>query len=389
MSDCKPDKEYLDDSSPNKTDHTCKTCMDGADCSKPTTFSSLRPLPGYRGYSWASNESLFAKCPYPEACVNGACDTEAGYEGDDSIAPLCGVCREGFAMESSGCVKCTNEYVGTKIAIAGVCAVLITCIYVVILRRRVRKLFRHYVALWRDAVMLVKVVITFGQVAGSMPQLYTVRLPTLYLAWLDSLDFLQLNFMSMLGVTCVPGGSSYELRFIMPVSCLSLLFFACTCRYFVRKRLLKKRFTSNVDVANMRRAAGHIFSMMDSDLSGTLDEKELSVVIKQLSPDAKTPESSLREARLLAEKYGTRNQSTDGSGEIYEVDSKGFLNALSDSGTLDTSNTKALNWILQVEQDQLKSSFKTIIINVLLLFHAPISKVCMLMSFLSRQGVLC
>ena len=114
---------------------------------------------------------------------------------------------------------------------------------------------------------------------------------------------------------------------------------------------------------------------MDSDLSGTLDEKELSVVIKQLSPDAKTPESSLREARLLAEKYGTRNQSTDGSGEVYEVDSKGFLNALLDSGTLDTSNTKALSWILQVEQDQLKASFKTIIINVLLLFHAPISKV--------------
>ena len=349
--------------------------MDGADCSKPTTLSSLRPLPGFRSYSWASNESLFAKCPYPKACVNGTCDTEAGYEEDDSIAPLCGVCREGFAMESSGCVKCTDGYVGTKIATVGVCAVLITCIYVVILRRRVRKLTRHYGALWRDAVMLVKVVITFGQVAGSMPQLYTVRLPTLYVAWLDSLDFLQLNFMSMLGVTCVPGGSSYELRFIMPVSCLSLLFFACTCRYFVRKRLLKKQFTSNVDVANMRRAAGHIFSMMDSDLSGTLDEKELSVVIKQLSPDAKTPESLLREARLLAEKYGTRNQSTDGSGEIYEVDSKGFLNALLDSGTLDTSNTKALNWILQVEQDQLKSSFKTIIINVLLLFHAPISKV--------------
>lgn len=114
---------------------------------------------------------------------------------------------------------------------------------------------------------------------------------------------------------------------------------------------------------------------MDTDLSGTLDEKELSVVIKRLSPDAKTPESSLREARLLAEKYGTRNQSEDRSGAIYEVDSKGFLNALSDSGTVDTSSAKALTWILKVEQDQLKSSFKTIIINVLLLFHAPISKV--------------
>ena len=106
----------LDDTSSDKMKHSCEPCMDGADCSRRTTFSSLRPLPGYRGYSWASNESLFAKCPYPEACVNGTCDTEAGYEEDDSIAPLCGVCREGFAMESSGCVKCTNEYVGTKIA---------------------------------------------------------------------------------------------------------------------------------------------------------------------------------------------------------------------------------------------------------------------------------
>ena len=81
---------------------------------------------------------------------------------------------------------------------------------------------------------------------------------------------------------------------------------------------------------NMRRAAGHILSMMDSDLSGTLDEKELSVALKKLSPDAKTRGSLPQEARLLAERYGTRNRSTDGSGEVYEVDSKGFPNALSD-----------------------------------------------------------
>ena len=114
---------------------------------------------------------------------------------------------------------------------------------------------------------------------------------------------------------------------------------------------------------------------MDTDLSGTLNEKELSVPIKHLFPDAETPESSLRKARLLAEKYGTKKQSTDTSNEIYELDRKGFSDALSDSGTLDTSNTKALNWILRVEQGQLKSSFKTVIINILLLFHAPISKV--------------
>ena len=58
-----------------------------------------------------------------------------------------------------------------------------------------------------------------------------------------------------------------------------------------------------------------------------------------------------------------------------ELDLKGFLNVLSDSENFDTSNTKALNWILEVEQNHLKSSFRTDIINILLFFYAPISQV--------------
>ena len=50
---------------------------------------------------------------------------------------------------------------------------------------------------------------------------------------------------------------------------------------------LKEGLYGSVDVANMRRARGTFFHD-GLGLSGTLDEKDLSVVLKRLSPDAKT-----------------------------------------------------------------------------------------------------
>ena len=145
----------------------------------------------------------------------------------------------------------------------------------------------------------------------------------------------------------------------------------CACFFicFARKRLLKKQFESNLTLANLKRVVGHIFTLMDTDSSGTLNEHEMSVVITRISPVVKSPENVLVEAQLLTAKYGSRKLSSDLSHEIYELDRKGFLDAISDLGIFDTSNARALVWICQVEQDQLKSSFKTIIINTLV-FHA-------------------
>ena len=69
---------------------------------------------------------------------------------------------------------------------------------------------------------------------------------------------------------------------------------------------------------NMRRAAGHIFSMMDSDSQARLMRRSFL-----LSKDFHRCDRSLpQEARLLAERYGTRNRPR-WEGEVYEVDSKG------------------------------------------------------------------
>ena len=99
--DCKLGKEYLDDTSPNKTDHSCETCIFGADCSEFSTISSLRPKKGYKAMSW--DNRTFGACLLPDAC-NGTCIE--GHSGE-----LCTECISGWATTSKQrtlCAKCPN-----------------------------------------------------------------------------------------------------------------------------------------------------------------------------------------------------------------------------------------------------------------------------------------
>ena len=109
--DCKLG-EYLDDSSPNRTDHSCETCMYGADCSRITTFSSLKPKKGYKSMSW--NTHIYGACLIPGAC-NGTC-TE-GHSGE-----LCSECISGFATTSKQrdlCARCPSGFLTALLFLGG------------------------------------------------------------------------------------------------------------------------------------------------------------------------------------------------------------------------------------------------------------------------------
>ena len=93
--DCKLG-EYLNDSSQNKTDHTCEICMYGGDCSKLVILSLLKPKKGYKSMSW--NHHIFGDCRPPDACGG---DCIAGHSGE-----LCSECLAGWSTNSKQKTLC-------------------------------------------------------------------------------------------------------------------------------------------------------------------------------------------------------------------------------------------------------------------------------------------
>ena len=57
--------------SPNKTDHSCKTCIFGADCSKLSTISTLKAKKGYKAMSW--NAHIYGCVPHTRSMQRDVC----------------------------------------------------------------------------------------------------------------------------------------------------------------------------------------------------------------------------------------------------------------------------------------------------------------------------
>ena len=129
--DCKRQEEFLDDSSPIKENHTCESCMVGADCSDFPTLSSLRPKQGYKSLSW--NRSIFGACNPPAACNRSS--TTGCALGHQNSSELCTQCLPGWAMTARGqpglCSRCPKEGVMVLIFLITVCAVTLLFTYLV------------------------------------------------------------------------------------------------------------------------------------------------------------------------------------------------------------------------------------------------------------------
>lgn len=121
--DCKLG-EYLDDSSRDRMDHSCETCIYGADCSKFSTLSSLKPKKGYKAMSW--NNYTFGACLIPDAC-NGTC--VEGHSGE-----LCTECISGYATTSKQrdlCARCPSGFLTALLFLGAMILAIIVFSYLV------------------------------------------------------------------------------------------------------------------------------------------------------------------------------------------------------------------------------------------------------------------
>ncbi len=374
--DCKPNTECLDDRDSDQHKHACMDCPLGGDCSEPDRLTTLVPLSGFRGYSWAAADKPFAKCPFASACPavgNGTC--AEGYESDEAVAPLCATCVAGYTFGAEGCEPCTAENLAVKIGTL-VAFVLIVTVVIVSLRRRLQKLRSKYGKAWRDVLMVFSVNVTYAQVGSSFADLFSADMPDVYLGWLSQLRFMHFDVLSMLGGNCL-GEVGFELKFLATASTVVAIIGFVALAYCLRARGLRSRLRS-LQEANIGKHLLHLFETVDLDRNGTINVAELDVVctyMRDLSGGANTTKD---ERRKEAGEEGTAPETaadmmkrlggTDG-----RLTAQQFVDAVA-SGKLRAGPAGDLTWARKVEQYHLRSTQISVAVQLLLLVHAPVSQ---------------
>ena len=193
---------------------------------------------------------------------------------------------------------------------------------------------------------------------------------------------------------------SYELRFTIPFLGLAVVLFFGIFTYLLWKRSLRRRIYHSAGTSRgIARSAEHLFALMDKDHSGNLDAKELGIILEYLNPKLGYKRSTERardiistldvrdtamiskhafvsavvEGRLakLSRSLAHREQSLHESAATAVTAADA---AESGSGSGDNHCPTTSSWIYRIEADRIRSIHQSVVINIMLLFHAPISK---------------
>ena len=211
------DKQYLNDTSRNPNDWSCRECPDHASCESTVTFREVKARFGY----WRSiqrdqpaTEAIFLRCVFAPACLGAPSENEKMYEdapphiynlstfnfpeqcnhedgylqtcANNETCRLCNTCRQGYAHAFAGgeCVECPPAD-GAKALIAAIAIVSIVVISVLIFLRLKSVTGRTHVKTRAIHSTLKRILLTHMQVVTLVA--------TLNVPW-------PRNFMSMVSV---------------------------------------------------------------------------------------------------------------------------------------------------------------------------------------------
>jgi hypothetical protein len=133
---------------------------------------------------------------------------------------LCSVCAEGYGYSFGVCTECTISNIGLQLLF-----VLILVIVVLAFVFYVRKKLRKYKSVWRDLLRVIKMNFDFMQITSAIPELINIQWPPIFNQFLEYFDFVNADFISLTGASCV-GGFNFNMKFLamsaLPV--IALLF---------------------------------------------------------------------------------------------------------------------------------------------------------------------
>lgn len=144
--------------------------------------------------------------------------------------------------------------------------------------------------IWLDVLRVVSVLVTFCQIATSLPDSVEVEWPSQFTAWLDRIAFVNFDFLDLTGVGCgIPITHANKLSFAMSILlslvCIAVLsFFVLVHVQASRVRALRPDAIDDpAESARAREALaeawedalGCAFDLVDNDGNGKVDANEM------------------------------------------------------------------------------------------------------------------
>ena len=224
--------------SKNPASWVCEECPQGAACRGRTVWEDVRAEWGWWRVPWALDKnSMFEQCPFDDDCkgftqqlVDDESDKnvseDASGKRDDASATmladpdfrmqdveegctkgtegvLCNACARGYIREGLACVECSEEGFGLCLAIVFTVAILVGLLVSLCKRRLKIGRLKLYRVLWRDILRILSINVTFAQIGSSLSNVIDVDWPPNFLKFLNNLDFVNIDFMSLIGASCV------------------------------------------------------------------------------------------------------------------------------------------------------------------------------------------
>jgi hypothetical protein len=212
--DCEPETQYLNDTGKNTSMWKCLPCPDGGHCAYHGTIGQIRARAGYWRVPWSEHNITFIRCPYFLDC-QGVTDGQKRKSEDTSTnstfiegckfgtrGPLCSLCIDGYNRDLNECTVCVNGSVPARIALLVVVVLLLFVLFSQC-RKRIQNTWKKYQPLWRDALRVVAINVTFAQINYSMPSVIEVHWPVEWTTFLKYFSFVNIGkFIFMYCVLC-------------------------------------------------------------------------------------------------------------------------------------------------------------------------------------------
>jgi len=238
-------------------------------------------------------------------------------------------------------------------------------------RRKLIKLNRRYGWSVRDAVLAVKVVISFLQITLSMPSMNADFVyPEKYIIFLNRVNFVNVDFLSVIGVQCmvdVDFRLSVLMSLMIPVGSLFvviLLYIKWTCNLAARLRKYNLRLKTL--------ALNKLFDLGDYDQSGSIDEFEFFKLMDTASSHKLHHKLTLKELPVLMLNMGGERQIDAATTDVVIYREEFIKALLSEENPVHkvVSTEKVILW---VKKNSIFSFCASLLVQLCLMFHAPVS----------------
>ena len=404
VEDCKKD-EYLNDTNVDKNQYECTECPIGANCEEDVTLTTLQPLDGYWRIpkTYIPNENLYIKCPYPKDCewcteakeIEKLCTKKNTSCVHHTEGIVCSQCKIGYDRISSLCTRCGKNEIGIRVfAMFCISGFVIFGLYWS--RKKIIRLHSKYKSAWRQVTLSIKIVIAFAQISLSLPTMLSdFEFPPAYILFLNRFSFVNVDFASIIGMNCVVRVDfriSLLVSLIIPISIVII----STLIYAIELLAIRRTSKLAILIKNKTTVMTNLFDLADFDEDNQLNSKEVLHLMKTiatgkllkrictLSPDT---------IEQMMIKAGAK-KSDRGRGELNLKRDKFVVSVLSHAHKLThtasrkkrgetadgNDNVPGLGEFISVrtashfwEESQLISTYLSVMVNLLLVLHAPLS----------------